>query len=44
MRTALGSIGITDVRFIPAEGLAEGEANKTKALDPAWTAVGQLAA
>ena len=44
MRTALGFIGITDPQFILAEGLAAGEANKTKALASARAAVAQRAA
>ena len=44
IRTALGFMGITDLRFILAEGLAAGEANKSKALASARDAVGQLAA
>ena len=44
MRTVMGFIGITDPQFILAEGLAAGEANKTKALASARDAVEQLAA
>ncbi len=44
MRTVLGFIGITDPQFILAEGLAAGEANKTKALASARDAVEQLVA
>ena len=44
MRTALGFMGIADPQFVLAEGLAAGEANKTKALASAREAVGQVAA
>ncbi len=44
LRTALGFMGIADPQFVLAEGLAAGEANKTKALASAREAVGQVAA
>ena len=44
LRTAFNFMGVTDLQFILAEGLAAGEASKTKALASARDAVGQLAA
>jgi FMN-dependent NADH-azoreductase len=35
LQTVFGFLGITDVRFVRAEGLAMGEAAKTQALEAA---------
>lgn len=42
IRTFLGFLGITDVEFIYAEGLAMGDAKKQIALAQAWIATGRL--
>lgn len=44
LRAVFGFIGVTDLEFVLAEGLAAGEPNKAKALASAREAVGQLAA
>jgi FMN-dependent NADH-azoreductase len=44
VRQFLGFIGITDVEFIYAEGLALGEESRTAALDAAGKRIAQLAA
>ncbi len=43
LQTVLGFLGITDVRFVRAEGVAMGEPAKTAALDSAALAVRALA-
>ncbi len=42
LRTVLGFLGVTDVRIVRAEGLAMGDAAKTKALDAASVQVRAL--
>jgi FMN-dependent NADH-azoreductase len=44
LRAVFGFIGITDVEFVLAEGIAVGEQSRAKAIDSAREAVGQLAA
>ncbi|MCE4224435.1 FMN-dependent NADH-azoreductase [Methylobacterium sp. C25] len=44
LRTVLGFIGITDLEFVLAEGLAAGEPSKAKGVAAARDAIGQLAA
>jgi FMN-dependent NADH-azoreductase len=43
IKTLLGFIGITDVEFVYAEGLAISEASKQESLDSAYTAAHRLA-
>lgn len=43
VRDFLGFIGLTDVEFVYAEGLAMGDESKQKALTDAGNAIGQLA-
>ncbi|AND68091.1 hypothetical protein ATSB10_06370 [Dyella thiooxydans] len=42
LRTALGFIGITDLEFVRAEGVAMGDEARQKALEQANTSIGQL--
>jgi len=44
VRTFLGFLGITDVEFVYAEGLARGEAHKAQALDEATASILEVAA
>jgi FMN-dependent NADH-azoreductase len=44
VRVFLGFLGITDVEFVYAEGLARGETHKTQALDQANASIVELAA
>ena len=44
VRTFLGFIGITDVEFVYAEGLARGDSHKAQALDEAHAGILELAA
>ncbi len=44
LQTVFGFLGITDVRFVRAEGLAMGETQKVQALQQAANGIAQLAA
>ena len=44
LQTVFGFLGITDVRFVRAEGLAMGDAKKAEALGEAASAIAKLAA
>ena len=44
LRAVFGFLGITDLQFVLAEGIAVGEETRTKALAAADEAIGQLAA
>lgn len=44
MKTFLGFVGLTDIRFIYAEGIAMGEENRQKALEHAQQAIKQSVA
>jgi len=44
VRIFLGFLGITDVEFVYAEGLARGDSHKTRALDEARASIIELAA
>ena len=43
LKTTLGFLGMTDVEFVYAEGLAMGDESKSKALSAADTAISELA-
>jgi len=44
LRAALGFIGISDIEFVRAEGIAVGDEQKTAALEPARRSIGSLVA